>query len=248
MDLAAPLREMGIPVKVEELPFGDAQIIGRGPEERPVLEGVELKTTGDLITSLNDERLTGHQLPGMLDYYERTYLLVEGLWTSNRKGELVVMKLDKRRNRWEWMPANPSNTKQPVKYATFVKRLLTLETRYGVRVGYTGDRLGTAVWLAAHWSWWNETQYEKHSIIGFRDKPLDAPDPLTAMTIKPTTKMKVAAALQRGVGFVKSLSISRHFRSVREMVNAAPAEWEKIDGVGKKLAAEIVAEIEREER
>ena len=49
------------------------------------------------------------------------------------------------------------------------------------------------------------------------------------------------------MGEKKSRAVTKHFRSVLQMVNAERAEWEKIEGIGKVLAERIHGEIRRED-
>lgn len=239
-DLAPSLKQLKIPVEVTKLEFGDAAVVGRGPEGRPVLVGVEVKKVGDLIQSLRDYRLTDHQLPGMMACYEKVHLLVEGIWSSSPRGELLATK------GVELAP--PPFGEHPWSYQEFANRLNTLKYRHGVVVDYTADRRGTAAWLAALWHWWRDKPWEAHeSFLGMKEKTLEASDPLMAAVAPPCIKMRVAAALLKGIGYHRARAIADYFPSVRAMMNAEVKEWAKVDGIGTKIAARVVAEIGREE-
>lgn len=77
-NLVEPLSMMGVPVRRETLEYGDVAFVGRGPSESSLPVGIEYKSVSDLLTSWQDGRLLGHQLPGMLNCYTINYLLVEG--------------------------------------------------------------------------------------------------------------------------------------------------------------------------
>lgn len=239
--LAAMIRSLNVPVKVTELEFGDAQVTVRGPDDRPILVGVERKKVSDLIDGFNTGRLTLHQLPGMMESYETSYLLLEGLWTAGKKGELLVWSGSKK----AWQPPHGD---ADWKYESFVQRLLTLEFRAGVRIAYTGSVAGSGAWLASLWRWSSRSWNSHKTLEGIREKDLETENPLVSFFSRPTPKMRVAAAVLRGVGYERAKAISSHFRSIREMVTAGVSEWIKIDGIGKKLAAQMVAEIERVDR
>ncbi len=234
------LRLLDIPVVVEHLEHGDAQVVGRGPDDRPVLVGVEFKKIDDLIRSLNDHRLTGFQLPGMMDFFEITYLLVEGLWTATERGELVVWNGKAKR----YQP--PAFGSRPWSYSALASRLMTLEDAK-VRVAFTGDMRGTVAWLASLYNRWSRSWDSHRTLEGIHLKPLEADNPLTAGFFKPTRKMRALSGLADGIGFTKARAIADHFKSIKRAINASRKQWEEVPGVGKVLADRIVTEIERED-
>jgi ERCC4-type nuclease len=48
------------------------------------------------------------------------------------------------------------------------------------------------------------------------------------------------AAMLPGIGYHKSAVVEKHFGSIEEMATADAGTWMEIDGIGKKLAADIV--------
>lgn len=242
-DLEAPLRALNIPVAVGTLPFGDAQIVGRGEDDRPVLVGVEIKRVGDLLQSLVDKRFTGHQLPGLLKGYEHSWLLVEGVWNPNREGNLVIF--DTKTKTWKQPPWGD----RPWKYESLVGWLNSFAMRTKLRIAFSGDRTGTAAWLAAQWKWWGAAWESHDSHIAMYTKDLVDENPL--VEFEATSKMYVANAILRnrggGIGIRKAKAASSRFDSIKTMINAPREEWEQIEGIGEVLAAKMVAEIERKE-
>ena len=95
-DLIEPLKRAGVPVEAATLQFGDVEIIGRGPEGRPVTVGVELKRLSDAFQCLRDGRFAA-QLRGMRETYEVSWLLLEGRFQKDKRGHLQVFS----KNRWQ---------------------------------------------------------------------------------------------------------------------------------------------------
>src|SRR5207247_1571928 len=122
------LQRLGIPSRHEWLEFGDAEMVGRGPDGLPVLIGIELKALGDLVTCFIDGRLTGHQLPGLIDRYEVVYLLIEGRMLRDEHGILKG---------------------QGVGYDEIQAFLTTLEQKAGLTLGFAETREQSAAWIGA---------------------------------------------------------------------------------------------------
>ena len=233
-ELLPDLQALGLTAELAHLDFGDIQCIGRGPEERPVLIGVERKTIGDLLRCISDKRFVGHQLPGLLASYEIIYLLVEGVITAGRKKELLILK---DRGRWDFEA--PSWGERTWKYASVMGWLMTLENRAGVRVIWSPDRRSTALWLAELETWWQQPWESHRSHLGMHHKTLVGSDnPLEDFEV--TRKMKVAAAMMNGIGFEKAKAASDHFPSVESMLLAKEKDWLAVPGWGKKLARDFV--------
>jgi ERCC4-type nuclease len=241
-DLYEPLKAL-CPVELRQLEFGDVEIIGRGPEERPVLVGYEIKKVGDFLQCVRDERFVGHQLPGLRKMYELSYLVLEGLWICGPEGELLVLKRGKD-GRLAVEPPPHGNWS----YLTLRKHIATLEIKTGIRIAYTADRRSTVGFLAAEHQWWH-AKYESHeSHVALRQKELQAENSMVEYEteFEATRKMKVVASILRFVGVKRALAAARHFKSIKAMVNAPASEWLKIEGFGKKLAEQFVSEVEKE--
>jgi ERCC4-type nuclease len=112
-------------------------------------------------------------------------------------------------------------------------------------LAYTGDRRGTVAWLAATYRWWQKpwNKHDSHLVIKHGD--LQNQNPLVQWMA--TKKMRVVDDILRGAGVKRSEAASKHFRSIKALVNATEKEWREVPGFGKKLAADFVAEVEREE-
>ncbi len=236
-DLYDYLIGMGVPAQVKQLDFGDVAWTGQGPYERPVPVGVEVKTVEDVLSCIVSKRFAGHQLPGLLETYERRYLLVQGVWTTDSKGSLLIQKP----GRGGLAPADVAE--RTWKFSQLVGWLHTMEMA-GMQVAYARDRVGVAGTIAVWWHWWHEP-WRAHTSHQAVYLPELRSDPLTAYTA--TRKMKVASILADGVGFERAQAASSHFASIHAMVNAEPAEWMQVAGIGSILANRIVDEIRRSE-
>lgn len=241
-DLVEPLRALGTPAEARYLDSGDVSITGFGPEDRPVLIGVEIKRGNEQLSEIVDRRFSDDQARRMLDAYELRYLLVEGFIAGRSDTSLELF--NPYSHRWQ---DPPQRWKQPWTYPQVVSWEHSAN-RAGFHVAHTRDRRSTAQWLAALWSNWQKSWEEHNAFFGLRLKDVQAEedDPLAPYIVRIDRKMKVAASLAEKVGLERARAASAHFKSVRAMVNADEAEWRTIDGFGKKLAALIVAEVTKE--
>lgn len=151
-DLISPLTDLGLPVKGDFLEFGDIAFVGRGEKGASVSIGIEHKKLNDLVQSLNTDRLAGHQLPGLVINYDRAWLIVEGDWNHDQQGRTTMWK--------------GRGARRPVKGAPLAveleKRLLTLETRGGVRVRICPTRRDTLRFLVAMYRFWTDKALDEH--------------------------------------------------------------------------------------
>lgn len=213
------------PALLQQMLFGDAALIGQGPEGRPVPVGVEVKKVPDLLQCITDKRFVGYQLHGLLDNYEVVYLLVEGGIREGESGALQV----RTRNGWAQPPSAARFS-----YAAVRGWLMTIEQLTGVRVAETWDRESTAAWLCELDRWWSKPweDHKSHQGMHLKDVAV-ATHPLADFAA--TRKMKVAAALVHGIGEEKARALSAAFPSVREMILADPASLRRVTGMGPKL-------------
>lgn len=79
--------EGAIPTTLE---FGDVMFLGNGPEDTNWCIGIEYKTVKDIVACIKSGRFTGTQLPGMLQTYDMSFLLIEGIaYPDPKTGQLV---------------------------------------------------------------------------------------------------------------------------------------------------------------
>lgn len=218
------LSRMGVPVKEEYLAYGDVMFLGKGPAG-PLLIGIEYKKLSDLLQSWYDNRLLGHQLPGMQNSFDINYLLVEGVYSCDTDGSLRVL----RERGWR---KHESETK----YENLRGWLYTLQVCYGVTVMESPNLLSSAVQVASLYRWWAK-EFNHHGSSMY----VHLPD-LRRKLLLPTPVQRVASTFP-GVGTEKLGDIAEKFSSIRGMVNADIEEWMKIDGIGKTRAEKIVGYV-----
>src|ERR1017187_4741394 len=183
IDLLSPLQMAGIkPLELGELNYGDVQIEGQGPEGCPILVGVEYKKLGDLAQCIDNGRLVGHQLPGMLESYSDVWLLVEGIWREGRHGEVEVPRGA------IWRPLRTGTG--AFSSSALHGFLLTLQIKLGVKVMQTGTSNQTVRWLSALNKWWTQKEWSDHRAhLSFDNSQA------LSLISRPSMVRKVAASL-----------------------------------------------------
>jgi ERCC4-type nuclease len=223
-ELIDPLEAAGLPVEVTMLDFGDLCWVGRGANGTGVLIGVEYKKLPDLVQSLATERLAGHQLPGMVQTYDRPYLLIEGAWDADESGRVV-------------QPGAFRGASNPLKGCPpaieLLKRIFTLETRGGLRVHWTQNQKATVRYITALYRFWTDKALDQHK----SHLAVHAPD------LDPSLKDGVSdfarvVAMIPGIGFTTAVVVDKVFgSSFTRMMAATEQEWAAIEINGRKLGA-----------
>ncbi len=218
--------------RLGHLQYGDASFLGNGPDDVPIPVGIELKRLLDLLSSMTNGRLSGHQLPGMQACYQVRYLVVEGIWRPSPSTGLLEHPKGK-----GWVPVELGTR-------TFMASevdgyLNTLDMLGGMHVRTTASPRQTAQLILSIHHWWTDKKWEAHrSHLAF-----DESDGLgTVLLTKPKLLRRMAKELP-GVGWARSLAVAEHFDNVVEMVNAPSEEWEKIEGIAKGIAGQVVMEM-----
>lgn len=220
------LQRRGVkPVEGMHMTYGDIAIDGRGPEGCPVAVGIEYKRLSDLVQCIDNGRLVGHQLPGMLECYDQVWLLVEGIWREGKSGLVEVP----RSSGWKSMVAGANSFTA----AALQGFLLTLQIKLKVSVALTGTATQTVDWLYHLNRWWTGKDYEDHRAHLAFDNSSSI-----ALLARPTTTRRIAKELP-GIGWERSAAVARHFKSPVEMVLADEREWEQIEGIGKVTARRV---------
>lgn len=220
-ELLDPVARTGTPVKATRLEYGDCSWVGEGPDG-PVAIGIEYKTVSDLVQSLNDGRLLGHQLPGCLNSFAVTYLLVEGVISADVDDAIRYLS---ERGQWKKHPTG-------LKYSNLAGWLTSVESLYGVRVRLSSNLLSSAVTVASIYRWWLKP-YAEHG------QPVVVHQPSFLKPLERATRIMKVASVFPGVGAEKLHAIEEKFANVREMVNSPASVWQTIEGIGPKTAARI---------
>lgn len=225
-------------------PYGDIVWYGNGPDEVTLSVAVEYKKIDDVLDCIIDGRFAGHQVEGLVNHYQRRYLLVEGRLRTDRKtGILQKMKGD------EWVDIVRGG--RGFMYRDLEHWYTTMEEQAGFHVAKTYDEYESARWVAAKHSWWVNKGWADHDAL----KQFHVPPPPVATFTKPNVIRRIAKEIC-DIGWDRSIPVTAYFKTVREMINANAQTWAAIvvgedkNGhkltIGKNRAAKIVDELSKE--
>lgn len=206
------------------LQYGDASFVGNGPDGLPYLIGIERKTLGDLINSVRRGRLQGQQLPGLVNAYNKVYLIVEGIFKA-KNGKLWQYKYG------HWAETGGMGAK------AYLNLINSLTVFAGVIIHATPGIQETADLIYYLYEWWQKPWDQHRGHLGFYDGIQ------TAIYLRKPSLLRMVAKELPGIGWERSLSVARHFSSIGEMCAADEKEWQKIKGVGKRLAKQVFEAI-----
>lgn len=230
-------------VEVTRLEFADICWDGNGPDG-PCMIGMERKTITDLLHSMRENRLSGHQLPGLHRDYAFVYLIVEGIYRPGEHGELEHNLNGK------WLPVGGT---RPVMYREIDSYLSTLETRGGIIVRRSSSRQETVAQIVNLSKWW-EKDWEAHHA----HQVIYCPTPDQLISSRKVSFISAEETIRRKYGEEavlcwkwaaqlpgidrKAELVARYFGSGRRMAMAGPKAWQKIEGIGK-VTAEVAVRL-----
>jgi ERCC4-type nuclease len=208
----------GVTPKVCRLEFGDIDFLGQGPHGECAI-CVERKTIGDLVASIQSDRLSGHQLPGMASLYDYAYLIVEGIWRPGADGGLEI-----RKGAW-------GAFRNRMSYQAVDNYLSTLEIKTGLIFRRTSTQAETVAVIVDLAKWWSKAwaDHQSHDRVFSLASP-DEGRKLHLARRKPSQVELVAMTLP-GVD-TKAKEVAKAFRTVKDMVLADERAWRAINGVG----------------
>jgi ERCC4-type nuclease len=217
-ELAVPLEKAGLPVfrnkdkSLPELDFGDVAFSGRGTKGSSVDISIELKTLTDFVGSVRSGRLAGHQLPGLRAAYDHAWLVIEGRWHTDDKGNVVTWQGQSRGLRP--LPGNMSASE-------LEKHVLTFELCGGLHTRYTNSRQDTVRFIANLYRWWTDQALDHHtSHMAVHDQP----------TLVPISPWRHAFCKLPGIGVKSSKAVAEHFEnSLARAACAGVTEWSNIE-------------------
>jgi ERCC4-type nuclease len=217
-ELVKPLQDWGLPVEETTLDFGDIAFLGRGEKGAKVFIGIEHKKVSDLVQSMGNGRLQDTQLQGMLEAYDRMWLIIEGEWSHDDKGRAASFR------------GGRSGGRRPIRGAPMAvaleQRILTLETRGGFRVRHCASRRDTLRFLCALYRFWTDKDLDEHK----SHLAIHAPDLDRGMV--PVSDFRRFVASIPGIGYRGSLFVDRYFQGDPErMMVAGVDEWAEITTV-----------------
>lgn len=207
-----------------DLEFADYSFFGNGPDGGITI-GVERKKVGDMLSSIETGRFSGHQLLGLKEKYERVYLIVEGMWVEDRG----ILRVRGERGRWE----RKGRTFRVPDLLSF----LTSMEEAGVTVRTTDSSLMTALTIGSLKNWWGK-EWEKHTAQSSMNKT-------GVLKVRRASLIERIAVELPGIGKGRAEMVARKFGSVEEMIMAAECEWKEIEGIGKNTAKAVYESIRR---
>lgn len=219
-DLVRPLVQMGLDVEETTLDFGDLAFSGRGEGGAPLLIGIEHKKVSDLLQSMTTGRLQGHQLLGMVNSYDRRYLIIEGDWDHDSQGHMTMFKRRGERHRVKGAP--PA--------VDLEKRIITLETRGGITTRYTQNRRGSLRAICALYRFWTDKDLDAHK----SHLAVYAPDMDRSLAV-PVSDLRRILAQVPGIGYSTSGAVERYCKQKRKgPLRLTEEEWAEIENVSEK--------------
>ena len=218
-----------VPAEVTTLKFADVSFMGRGPGDAIWSIGIERKKIRDLIGSMESGRLSGHQLIGLTDFYHVVYILVEGIFRV-RDGELEVVSGKNR-----WMPVGGPRRRRVYSYREVANYLNSLAIMAGVHIWFTQNEQMSGDWIRSTYFWWQKPWEEHRSHLKFQE----APDmPKRMRFTKPGLVQRVLKEFE-GVGWDRAGELAIVFPTMEEVMSAAPEDFVKVPGVGKKTSQSL---------
>lgn len=222
--------------EISDLEYGDLMFLGRGKNDNVIGIGIERKAILDLVNSIQSGRLSGHQLPGLLQTYEVVYIIVEGLWRPNPKTGILEKYTG---GGWRSVELGRRRfmAKEVVNYLNTLAIKIGDMTGGRISIWRTSGIQETVHLILSLFNWWNNKAYDEHR------SHLKDYDPGDVNFIKPGIVYRIAKTLE-SIGPDKATSIEKVFSTPVEMVMADEKTWMKIPGIGKKLAKNIVKALQ----
>lgn len=226
----------GVNSDLTRLEYGDVAFDGCGPDDTPVLIGVERKAISDLASSIATGRLSGHQLIGLLRCYQYVYIIIDGLWRSNNHSGILEVYRGK-----GWQPLMFGQRQFMAREITGYINTLTMICNVVV---WRVDGIAQAGrWISDLYAWWQKP-WDKHKAhLQFHNQPVPR-KVRKEINLLPPSKVRLVAKEFSSIGWAKSKAIAERFQTVREFVNATREDFMEIPGIGKILADKIIRELE----
>jgi len=217
------------PTKIAHLEFADFSFLGNG-QHCPVSVGIERKSIRDLISSIVSGRLSGHQLIGLSNSYDYSYIVVDGVFKTGKDGLIRVPK-----GRGEWCVVQLGS--QVIPKSMIDNYLNNLLVVCGVFHEFTPSAHQTGAWVTSLYKWWQKPWADHKAHLAFHS---DAPK--RAMFKKPSLVHRMIKEIDK-VGWDKGLAISKKFACMADIVMADKKDIESVRGIGKVLAKRILNDL-----
>lgn len=239
-------------VELVQLEYGDVALTANGPDDEPLLIGIEVKKIEDLLNSIATGRFIAHQLPGLLSMYDVCFLLVQGVWRrDSESGALQALKTT-RDNKPRWTAISSGSRRWMWRDVEMFLISIYIQTMMlGTPVGLlqTGSSYETASLIISLNSWgdkrWKEhrslkaiSQVNNNQLVNKKQKLESG----VGRLMPPSLLAKIAAQFDC-IGATRAITVANHFNSVQEFINADADELQAVDGIGKLTARRVVDAI-----
>ncbi len=232
------ISQLGIPCELSRLPYGDACFEGNGPKGL-ITVGIERKTLNDMLNCIEDARYAGHQLPGMMGLYSKSYLCLEGMWAPGNGNGFSGMLMQGFRSGASWGPLK-TQANRTVLYSKLYRYLMSISLA-GVIVSQSHGVWHTAYNVCEMYQYFQKKWHQHTSLMEVQKLAIPV------LTGKPSLALRWATNIT-DVGVIHGMEAERKFKTGREMANATEDEWMEIPGVGMATAKKVVKEIREEKR
>jgi ERCC4-type nuclease len=222
------IQRTGVHALSQELEFGDACFEGNGPDGKIAI-GIERKKIGDMLNCIDDARYAGHQRPGMLAMYNKSVLMLEGVW----KPEPVTGYLMECVAQLTWRPYKYRS--QVVRYNKLFRYLISIQLS-GVIVITTRDVEQTAYNIVELYHYFGKP-WDGHTSL-LEIQKLNIPE----MRGKPSLVRRWASDLD-GIGVKHSMEAEKVFKTPYDLAKSDESDWLRIQGIGVGTAQNIVKQI-----
>jgi ERCC4-type nuclease len=216
------------------LDFGDVMLSGHGPNETAITVGVEVKSVFDLLRSINNGRLGGHQIPGLLRSYDYAFLLIFGAVRPGPDNRLQVW-----RGRM-WRTHYFGN--KPMPWPFLEGFLLTAQMFTPLKVKWVYNESDAASWLCVLDHWLSKP-WGKHKALAVFDRSREIAVPPGSDPVE--VRMARIASCLPGIDWYRGWNMARHFDSVQEMINADTNDFRSVKSIGPVLARAATEAIRR---
>lgn len=232
-DLLAAIRRVGMKAEKTDLEFGDVCFEGNGPRG-PLAIGIERKRIHDMLACIEDSRYNGHQRVGMSQLYDKSYLLLEGIWRPHDpRGTLMEGN-----HQGAWWDSKPGG--RYVLYSKLRRYLFSVELS-GVHILYTRDLFHSAFDICELFHYYQK-KWTDHKAMKQIQKLT-----LPSLRGKPPLVRRWAEDIE-GVGETFGEQAERLFKTPIALATSEALQWRCLPRIGEGLANDIIAQIEGKKR
>lgn len=227
-EMLAHIHRTGVAAELGTLEFGDACFEGNGPYGRMAI-GVERKTVGDMLNCIDDARYSAHQRPGMMAMYQKSILMIEGVWKPDIHSGYLMELIQT----LTWRPYRQRT--RMVMYSKLFRYLLSIQFS-GVTVIWSRDLEQTAYNITEIYRYFQKP-WDQHTSLMEMQK-LNIP----SLNGRPSLVRRWASELD-GVGIKHSLEVDKVFKTPYDLARSDETSWLSLPGIGVKLARSVIRQI-----